>query len=38
MGPTVDKERFELKYDNWGLVDAINKGFSRDKIVMHLLT
>ena len=36
-GPLLVKKDTELKCDNQGLVDAINKGSSRDKMVMHLL-
>ena len=36
-GPLLIKKDTELKCDNWGLVDAINKGSSREEMVMHLL-
>ena len=36
-GPLLIKKDTELKCDNRGLVDAINKGSSRDEMVMHLL-
>ena len=36
VGPLLVKKDTELKCDNLGLVDAINKGSSRDKMVMHL--
>ena len=35
-GPLLIKKDTELKCDNRGLVDAINKGSSRDEMVMHL--
>ena len=37
MGPLLVKKDTGLKCDNRGLVDAINKGSSRDEMVMHLL-
>ena len=36
-GPLLVKKDTELKCDNQGLVDAINKGSSKDEMVMHLL-
>ena len=36
-GPLLVKKDAELKCDNLGLVDAINKGSSKDDMVMHLL-
>ena len=36
-GPTLSRWRIEFKCDNLALVEAINKGPSKDKLVMHLL-
>ena len=36
-GPLLVKKDTELKCDNQGLVDAVNKGSSKDEMVMHLL-
>ena len=36
-GPLLVKKDAKLKCDNLGLVDAINKGSSKDDMVMHLL-
>ena len=36
-GTTLSRRRLEFKCDNLALVEAINKGSSKDKLVMHLL-
>jgi len=36
-GPLLPRKILEFKCDNQGLVDAINKGSSKEPVVMHLL-
>ena len=36
-GPQLPRKILEFKYDNQGLVNAINKGSSKEPVVMHLL-
>jgi len=36
-GSTVSRKKVEFKCDNLALVEAINKGSSKDSMVMHLL-
>ena len=36
-GITLSRRRIEFKCDNLALVEVINKGSSKDKLVMHLL-
>ena len=37
LGPLLPRKILEFKCDNQGLVDAINKGSSKEPVVMHLL-
>jgi len=36
-GPLLSNKTLEFKCDNRGLIDAINKGPSKERVVMHLL-
>ena len=36
-GPLLPRKSLEFKYDNSSLVNAINKGSSKEPMVMHLL-
>ena len=36
-GPLLPRKKQEFKCDNQGLVDAINKGSSKEPVVLHLL-
>jgi len=36
-GPLLPNKILEFKCDNRGLVDAINKGSSKERVVMYLL-
>jgi len=36
-GPTLSRKQIEFKCDNLALVEEINKGSSKDSMVIHLL-